>query len=91
MRTPKENPQGYNDNALTRASQLSGQLLICHGIADDNVHIQNSIEYSEALVQADKDFRQLFYNNRNHSIYGGNTRNHLFRQVLNFFNQNLKQ
>jgi len=91
MRTPKENPQGYNDNALTRASKLNGQLLICHGIADDNVHIQNSIEYSEALVQADKDFRQLFYNNRNHSIYGGNTRNHLFRQVLNFFDDNLKK
>ena len=91
MRTPQENPKGYDEvNPIARASQLSGALLICHGLADDNVHYQNTAEYVEALVQADKDFRQLVYTNRNHSIFGGNTRNHLFRQCLNFFNSELR-
>ena len=91
MRTPNENKQGYDEvNPIARASKLSGALLLCHGLADDNVHYRNTAEYVEALVQADKDFRQLVYTNRNHSIYGGNTRNHLFRQCLNFFNTELK-
>ena len=91
MRTPNENQQGYDQvNPIARASQLSGTLLVCHGLADDNVHYQNTAEYVEALVQADKDFHQLVYTNRNHSITGGNTRNHLFRQCLNFFNTELK-
>jgi len=90
MRTPNENKQGYDEvNPIARASKLSGALLICHGLADDNVHYQNTAEYVEALVQADKDFRQLVYTNRNHSIFGGNTRNHLFRQCLNFFDNEL--
>ena len=91
MRTPKENKSGYDEvNPIARASQLSGALLLCHGLADDNVHYQNTAEYVEALVQADKDFRQLVYTNRNHSIFGGNTRNHLYRQCLNFFNSEMK-
>lgn len=91
MRTPQENGSGYDQvNPIARASQLHGALLICHGLADDNVHYQNTAEYVEALVQADKDFRQLVYTNRNHSIFGGNTRNHLFRQAINHFNDHLK-
>ena len=91
MRTPNENKNGYDEvNPISRASKLHGALLICHGLADDNVHYQNTAEYVEALVQADKDFRQLVYTNRNHSIYGGNTRNHLFRQAVNHFNAALK-
>ena len=91
MRTPKENQTGYdNVNPIARASKLTGALLICHGLADDNVHYQNTAEYVEALVQADKDFRQLVYTGRNHSIYGGNTRNHLFRQCINHFDSYLK-
>ena len=90
MRTPKENPSGYATNPIERASKLHGALLLCHGTADDNVHPQNMYEYTEALVQADKDFRELLYTNRNHSIYGGNTRNHLLRQVANFFITELK-
>lgn len=86
MRTPKENPDGYdNVNAIARASKLSGDLLICHGLADDNVHFRNTAEYTEALVQADKDFRQLTYTNRNHGIHGGNSRLHLYRQIVNHF------
>ena len=90
MRTPKENPSGYDINPIKRAGQLHGALLLCHGLADDNVHPQNTFEYAEALVQADKDFKMNVYTNRNHSIYGGNTRNHLFRQIAQFFIDNLK-
>lgn len=89
MRTPKENPTGYDDCPISRASQLNGALLLCHGSADDNVHLRNTAEYTEVLVQADKDFRQLVYTNRNHSIFGGNTRNHLFRQCVNFLKEEL--
>lgn len=85
MRTPQENPEGYDVSAISRASQLNGNLLICHGLADDNVHFRNTAEYAEALVQADKDFKMQTYTNRNHSIYGGNTRYHLFRQITNWF------
>ena len=90
MRTPKENPTGYDDCPIARAEKLHGALLLCHGMADDNVHFRNTAEYTEALVQGDKDFRQLVYTNRNHSIYGGNTRNHLFRQCVAFFGEQLR-
>ena len=91
MRTPKENPQGYDVNPIQRANNLSGALLICHGMADDNVHPQNAFEYSEALIQADKDFKEIYYTNRNHSIFGGNTRNHLLRQITEWFITHLKK
>lgn len=91
MRTPKENPDGYNDNPIQRADKLHGALLICHGMADDNVHPQNSFEYAEALVQSDKDFKENYYTNRNHSIFGGNTRNHLLRQITEWFITHLKK
>ncbi len=85
MRTPNENGTGYDVCPISRASKLSGKLLLIHGLADDNVHFRNAAEYTEALVQADKDFRELTYTNRNHSIYGGNTRHHLFRQITQHF------
>lgn len=90
MRTPQENPKGYDCNPMTRASQLHGDLLICHGTADDNVHYRNTAELTEALVQADKPFMQLIYPNRNHSIYGGNTRLHLYRSICRWFEEHLK-
>ena len=90
MRTPKENGSGYATNPIQRADVLHGALLICHGMTDDNVHPQNTMEYSEALVQADKDFKENIYTNRNHSIYGGNTRTHLLRQISNWFMEHLK-
>jgi len=92
MRTPQENASGYDDVCpIAWAPKLHGALLICHGLADDNVHYEHTAKYVEALVQADKDFRQLVYTNRNHSIRGGNTRNHLFRQCINFFNDHLQK
>ena len=90
MRTPQENPEGYDTNPIKRAGKLHGALLICHGTADDNVHPQNTFEYAEALVQADKDFKENYYTNRNHSIFGGNTRNHLLRQITQWFVEHLK-
>ncbi len=90
MRTPQENSTGYDINPISRADKLHGSLLICHGLADDNVHPQNVFEYSERLVQENKDFRELFYTNRNHSIFGGNTRNHLLRQIADFFEAEMK-
>ena len=91
MQTPGENDRGYSDCPIARAPQLQGSLLLCHGMADDNVHFRNTAEYTEALVQADKDFSQLVYTNRNHGIYGGNTRKHLFRQCAKFFDRELKK
>ena len=86
MRTPKENGDGYNaSSAINRIGQLKGDLLLIHGSADDNVHFQNFMEYNEALVQADKQFETQIYTNRNHSIAGGNTRNHLMNRVADFF------
>lgn len=90
MRTPQENPTGYDTNPIQRAEKLHGALLLCHGMSDDNVHPQNSFEYSATLVQQDKDFRELWYTNRNHSIRGGNSRNHLLRQIADFFVKELK-
>lgn len=91
MRTPQENASGYEINPMRRADKLSGALLLVHGTADDNVHFRNALEMSEALVQADKQFDMQVYTNRDHSIYGGNTRYHLFTRICDFFNANLKR
>jgi dipeptidyl-peptidase 4 len=91
MRKPGENPSGYDNFApLNLAAKLEGELLLCHGMADDNVHFQNAAEYAEALVQAGKQFDMQFYTNRNHSIYGGNTRMHLYTRMFNFMERTLK-
>lgn len=91
MRTPKENGEGYRStSAIERADKLHGNLLLIHGLADDNVHYQNTAEYMEQLVQLGIPFYAIPYNNRNHSIYGGNTRCHLYSSITNFFDSNLK-
>ena len=89
MRTPLENSEGYDDCPLSRADKLHGKLLLCHGMADDNVHFRNTTEYVDTLIKYDKDFRQVIYPHRNHSIRGGNSRYHLFRQCIDFFNSAL--
>ena len=90
MRTPQQNAEGYKaGSAFTRAANLNGRLLLVHGMADDNVHFQNCAEYSECLVQADKQFDMQVYTNRNHGIHGGNTRYHLFTRLTEFFLNNL--
>ncbi len=90
MRTPQENFDGYNaGSAFSRAEKLHGRLLLVHGMADDNVHYQNCAEYAEYLVQIGKQFDMQIYTNRNHSIFGGNTRLHLYTRLTNFFKENL--
>jgi len=91
MRKPGENPSGYNDySAFPRAGDIRGKLLLIHGTADDNVHVQNTLEFAEVLVQEGIPFDMHLYTNRNHSIYGGNTRLHLYTKILNHFLTHLK-
>jgi dipeptidyl-peptidase-4 len=90
MRTPQENPEGYDKNSpIHHVEKFKGKLLLVHGTADDNVHLQNSLEFSEAMVQANKQFEMFYYTNRNHGIYGGNTRYHLYNKMLQFLKDNL--
>ena len=89
MRTPQENPKGYDCSPLHRYEKNKGNLLLVHGMADDNVHFQNSAELAEALVQLGYQFDMQVYTNRNHSIYGGNTRRHLVTRIENFLDTHL--
>jgi len=90
MRTPQENPDGYDDNSpINHVEKLNGHYLLVHGSADDNVHLQNTMEMVKALVEADKQFDLFVYPNKNHGIYGGNTRYHLFTKMTNFIKENL--
>jgi dipeptidyl-peptidase-4 len=90
MRTPQENQKGYDENSpINFANQLKGKYLLIHGSGDDNVHYQNAMEMVNALVKANKQFDLFIYPNRNHGIYGGNTRNHLFQMMLNYTLENL--
>jgi len=90
LQTPQENPEGYDDNSpINFANLLKGKFLLIHGTADDNVHFQNSMMFSEALIQANKQFEQAYYPNKDHSIYGGNTRIHLYTKMTDFILNNL--
>ncbi len=90
MRTPEENPDGYDRNSpINFVEDLQGKYLLIHGSGDDNVHYQNTMEMITALVAADKQFDLFIYPNKNHGIYGGNTRNHLFTMMLNYTLENL--
>lgn len=90
MRTEKENPKGYQENSpIYFADRLKGKYLLVHGLADDNVHFQNSAEMARALVEANKQFDTYIYTNKNHGIYGGVTRLHLFTKMTDFVIKNL--
>ncbi len=90
MRTPQENPDGYDSNSpINFADRLKGKYLLIHGMADDNVHFQNAVEMTDALVNANKQFDYFAYPNKNHGIYGGNTRLHLYNMMSNYIKNNL--
>lgn len=90
MRTPAENPSGYDDNSpFNYPELLKGKYLLIHGSGDDNVHVQNTMRMIEALVQANKQFDWGIYPDKNHGIYGGNTRIHLFTKMTIFIKENL--
>jgi dipeptidyl-peptidase-4 len=90
MRKPVENNNGYEDNSpINFADQIKGKYLLVHGLSDDNVHFQHSAEMARVLVEKNIDFDQLFYTNKNHGIYGGLTRLHLYRKMTDFIKNNL--
>jgi dipeptidyl-peptidase-4 len=91
MRTPRENPDGYDDNSpLSHAGKIKGRMLLVHGTADDNVHVQNSMELAEAMVQGNVQFEMMIYTNRNHGIRGGNTTMHLYKMKTDFLKRELQ-
>ena len=90
MTTPQENPSGYDENSpIHHVDKLKGNFLLIHGSADDNVHVQNTMQIVEALVQANKQFEWMVYPDKNHGIYGGNTRLHLYTKMTNYIKENL--
>lgn len=90
LRTPQENATGYDENSpVTYAKNLKGNFLLVHGTGDDNVHFQNSIALEDALIKANKQFQSFYYPNKNHGIYGGNTRLHLYTMMTGFLEKNL--
>jgi dipeptidyl-peptidase 4 len=90
MQTPQENASGYDNNSpINHVSKLKGKFLLIHGSADDNVHVQNSMQMMEALIQANKQFDSQIYPDKNHGIYGGKTRVQLYTKMTNFIKENL--
>ncbi|MEC3907060.1 S9 family peptidase [Tamlana sp. 2201CG12-4] len=90
MTTPQENAGGYDENSpINHVDKLKGDFLLIHGSGDDNVHLQNTMRLAEALIQADKQFEWAVYPDKNHGIYGGNTRLHLFKKMTHYINKTL--
>lgn len=90
MRTFAENEDGYKNNSpVYFADRLKGNYLLVHGMGDDNVHFQNTVEMANALIKANKQYDTYFYPNRNHGIYGGVTRLHLYNKMTNFLREKL--
>jgi len=90
MQTPQENASGYDQNSpINHVDKLKGKFLLIHGSGDDNVHVQNSMQMMEALIQANKQFDSQIYPDKNHGIIGGATRIQLYNKMTNFIKQNL--
>ena len=90
MRTPKENPLGYDENSpLSHVDKIKGNYLIIHGTADDNVHFQNAAEMVKAMNDKNIPYDAEYYPNKNHGIGGGKTRLHLFTKITNFITEKL--
>ena len=81
MNTPQENPDGYDATSVVKAAgKLHGRLLLLHGLRDDNVHVQNTVQFVDALQRADKDFDVMIYPRARHGIFG----RHYQRQTVEF-------
>ena len=90
LQTPQANPAGYDDfSPLTHVENMQGNLLLVHGTGDDNVHVQNSLLFSQALVHAGKQFSEFFYTDKHHGIPGPKTRHHLYSMMLKYLQENL--
>ena len=80
----------YNTTScLNKVDHLKSKLLLIHGTLDDNVHIQNTFTLQKKLIERNKDVDSFIYPNKNHSIYGGDTRLHLFNKITNYILDNL--
>jgi len=90
MGLPKDNPKGYDDSIVSAAGNLHGSLLLVHGTSDDNVHFQNTIQMTDALIRTGKQFRLMVYPNKTHGISGADARTHLFKMMDEFWNKELK-
>ena len=90
MRRPQVNSAGYEKaDVMNLAKDLTGNLLLVHGLADDNVHVQHSWLYVDALVQAGKQFEMQMYVDDNHSIRKTANKEHLHKRILLFLEKNL--
>jgi dipeptidyl-peptidase-4 len=90
MQTPQENASGYDENSpINHVEKLKGDYLLIHGTGDDNVHVQNTMRMIDALIKANKQFDWMIYPDKNHGIYGGYTRLHLYTKMTNFIENTL--
>jgi len=90
LQTPQLNAAGYDDySPITHVNKMKGNYLLIHGTGDDNVHYQNAVDMVDALIKADKHFDVMFYPNRNHGIYGGNTTWHLYSLMTDWIKRKL--
>lgn len=90
LKRPQDNAEGYDKNSpLNFAANLKGNYLLVHGTGDDNVHFQNAVEWQDKLIAANKQFESFYYPNRNHGIYGGVTRYHLYNMMTDFLTRKL--
>ncbi len=90
MRTPKKNPDGYDDNSpINHVDKIRGRYLLVHGSADDNVHYQNTLEMTDALIKAGIDFELMIYPDHDHAIFTGQARLHLYRLMTDFLDSSI--
>jgi len=90
MGLPQENKAGYDStNVMTWMNRMKGRIMLMHGTGDDNVHSQNTTQFVQSALSAGKDVEWFQYPNRNHGIYGGGARVHLYKKMIEFFKENL--
>ncbi len=90
LRKPIDNKSGYEDNSPTNfVKDIKGKFLLIHGSADDNVHLQNSMELANAMVSKNIPFDFMIYPNKSHGISGGLTRLHIYSKIFKFVKENL--
>jgi dipeptidyl-peptidase-4 len=91
MSQPADFPAGYRDfSVVNSADKLKGHLLLVHGTGDDNVHMENSVQFIQRLIEADLPYDLQLYPRKTHSIAGADVRTHLFNRILSQFEQYLK-
>jgi dipeptidyl-peptidase 4 len=87
---PKDHIAAYDDSIVNSADRLHGSLLLAHGTGDDNVHFQNTMQMTDALIRSGKQFRLMVYPNKTHGIAGPAARTQLFHMMDDFWNKELK-